>query len=62
MLSDFQRAKLIEWAEWVDEHDDLAPMPAGIDIVDAWIEAQALYTGVSFPSEEQLQEVVGNYG
>ena len=53
MLTEFQKAKLVEWAEWCLEHDD-ENMPAGIDMVNEWAHWAATGYTDPFPTSEQF--------
>lgn len=58
-LDDFQRAKLIEWAEWCLTHGaEHENMPCGIRMVDWWaFETSNWFDRVHpFPTREQFAE------
>lgn len=53
MLTEFQKAKLVEWAEWCLTHGE-GPMPCGVQMVDQW--AFWVATEEPFPTREQFAE------
>lgn len=54
-LDDFQRAKLIEWAEWCETHGG-EEMPCGLAMVREWAFQAALDVADPFPTREQFAE------
>lgn len=61
MLTDFQKAKLIEWAEWREINPDDGVMPFGLNLVDDWICWQGLCTA-PFPTAEQMTPTRADFG
>lgn len=55
-LDDFQRAKLIEWAEWLEIYG-WGDMPCGIGMIADWAADVMFGCEDSFPSREQIAEV-----
>lgn len=58
-LDDFQRAKLIEWAEWCETHGVEGAMPIGIGMVNDWARSVLLWGPAHtdpFPTREQFAE------
>ena len=37
MLTEFQKAKLVEWAEWLVIADPEQWLPRGLDEIDRWV-------------------------
>ena len=57
MLTEFQKAKLAEWAEWVEIMPNDGLMPVGLKMVNDWAFITTLqYPSVSFPTREQFAE------
>lgn len=62
MLTEFQKAKLIEWAEWCLTHGPQPDwMPCGIRMVDQWAEWTFIARGIGgdggpFPTRDQFAE------
>lgn len=55
MLTEFQKAKLIEWAEWLEIYG-WGDMPCGIRMVDDWALGAAFDRDAVFPTREQFAE------
>lgn len=53
MLTEFQKAKLIEWAEWCQTYDG-GDMPCGLRLVEEWL--YVFGAEGPFPTREQFAE------
>lgn len=61
-LTDFQVAKLREWAEYRETNYNDGCFPYGIGIVDAWIERQIYDEDTPFPTAEQMTPRRSDFG
>lgn len=57
MLTEFQKAKLVEWAEWCEIMPNDGVMPIGLKMVDDWAFVVTCEDTTNFPTREQFAEV-----
>lgn len=62
MLTEYQKAKLIKWAEWMEVQPNDGVMPYGVGMVRGWAMLSTEWYEVNFPTAEQMEPTPADFG